>query len=49
LLHLEYSFVWCWKLNTSGSRSEITRKFWNVKNGEGWRSTGPIRNKISIT
>jgi hypothetical protein len=30
LLHLEHSFVWCWKLDTSGSRSEIPGKFPNV-------------------
>ena len=30
LLHLERSFVWCWNLDTSESRSEITGKFCNV-------------------
>jgi hypothetical protein len=27
MLHLEHSFVWCWNLNTSESRSEIRRNF----------------------
>jgi len=26
-LHLEYSFTWCWKLDASDSRSEISGKF----------------------
>ena len=30
VLHLKYSFVWCWKLDTSGSRSEIPCIFWSV-------------------
>jgi len=30
LLHLERSFVWCWKLDTSESRSEIPGKLLNV-------------------
>ena len=30
LLHLERSFVWCWNLDTSESRSEVSGKFWNV-------------------
>jgi hypothetical protein len=37
VLHLEHSFVWCWNMDTSESRSEISRKFWNVvleKDGE---------------
>ena len=37
MLHLEHSFVWCWKLDGSESGSEIPGKFWNVvleKNGE---------------
>jgi len=37
LLHLEHSFIWCWNLDTSGSRSETPGKFWNVvleKDGE---------------
>ena len=36
LLHIEHRFVWCWLLDTSGSRSK-TLKFWNVvleKDGE---------------
>ena len=28
VLHLEYSFVLCWNLDTSESRSEIAGKFW---------------------
>ena len=30
VLHLEHSFVWCWKLDTSEDRAEIPSKFWNV-------------------
>ena len=30
VLYLELSFVWCWKLDTSESRSEIPTKFRNV-------------------
>jgi hypothetical protein len=30
LLHLEHSFLWCWKVDTSESRSEGSGKFWNV-------------------
>ena len=37
LLHLELSLVWCWNLDTSGSRSEIPESFkmwcWR-KNGQ---------------
>ena len=40
VLHLEYSFEWCWKLDTSESKSEMPGKFWNVvmeKDGTiGW-------------
>ena len=28
MLHLEHRFLWCWNLDTSGSRSEIPGKFW---------------------
>jgi hypothetical protein len=28
--HLEHSFVWCWNLDTSESRSETPAKFLNV-------------------
>jgi hypothetical protein len=49
VLHLEHSFLWCWNVVTSESRSEIPGKFWKVmveKNGddqldrscEKWRS-----------
>jgi len=37
VLHLEHSFVWCWNVDTSISRSGIPGKFWNVvleKDGE---------------
>jgi hypothetical protein len=37
VLHLERSFVWCWNLGTSESRSEILGKVWNMileKDGE---------------
>jgi hypothetical protein len=37
VLQLEHRFVWCWNLDSSGSRTEITGKFWNVvleKDGE---------------
>ena len=31
VLHLEHSFIWCWNLDASGSRSETPcGKFWNV-------------------
>jgi len=30
VLHLEHSFVWCWNLDTSESRSGVYWKFWNV-------------------
>jgi hypothetical protein len=37
VLHLEHSFLWCWKVHTAESRPEISGKFLNVvleKNGE---------------
>jgi hypothetical protein len=37
VVYSEYSFLWCWNLNTSESRSKIPGKFWNVvleKDGE---------------
>jgi hypothetical protein len=37
VLHLEHSFIWCWNMDSSQSRSEVSGKFWNVvleKNGE---------------
>jgi hypothetical protein len=37
VLHLEHSFVWCWNVDTSENRSEVSGKFWNVmleKDGE---------------
>jgi hypothetical protein len=30
MLSLEHSFIWCWNLDASGSRSETPGKFWNV-------------------
>jgi len=30
VLRLEHSFIWCWNLYASGSRSETPGKFWNV-------------------
>jgi hypothetical protein len=38
-VHLEYSFVWCWISDISGSRSEIRGTFLNLvleKDGEDW-------------
>jgi len=29
-LPLDYSFVWCWNMDTSKRRSEVPWKFWNV-------------------
>ena len=37
VIHLEHSFIWCWNLDASGSRSETPGKFWNMvleKDGE---------------
>jgi hypothetical protein len=30
MLHFEYSFIWCWSLNTTESWSEVPWKSWNV-------------------
>jgi hypothetical protein len=30
MLHLDYSFVWCWYCVTAENRTEIPWKFWNV-------------------
>jgi hypothetical protein len=30
MLQLGHGFVWCWNLDTSGNRSEIIWKLWNV-------------------
>jgi hypothetical protein len=30
VLHLAHSFVWCWNVDISGRRSEISGKFWTV-------------------
>ena len=32
---VEYSFVWCWNLDTSKSRSEIAGNFFKCGAGEG--------------
>ena len=37
VLHLDHKFIWCWNLDTSDSRSEVSGQFWNVvleKDGE---------------
>jgi hypothetical protein len=37
MLHVERSFLCCWNLDISESRSDVPEKFWNVvkeKNGE---------------
>jgi hypothetical protein len=37
VLHMEHSILWCWNLDTSESRLEISGKGWNVvleKDGE---------------
>jgi len=37
MIHSENIILWCWKLDTSNSRSEIPEKFWSVvleKDGE---------------
>jgi hypothetical protein len=49
MIHLEHSFIWCWYLDGSVSRSETSGNFWNMvleKDGddqsgrscEEWRS-----------
>jgi len=30
VLHLEYNFIWCWNLETSESRSDVSGKVWNL-------------------
>jgi hypothetical protein len=30
LLHLKCSFLWCWNSDTSTTRSQINREFWNA-------------------
>ena len=37
VLHMEHSFVWCWKLDASESRLEISENFnlMQEKNGKG--------------
>jgi hypothetical protein len=54
VLHLGHCFVWCWNVDTSENRSEVSGKIWNVvleKNGEDqldrscekWRSITQIQ------
>jgi hypothetical protein len=54
-----WSFVWCWNLDTSESRSDIPGKFWNVvlkKNGEDqldrscekWRVLHSVKEERNI-
>jgi len=56
---LEHSFIWCWNLDASGSRSETPGKFWNVmleKNGKDqldwscgkWRSIARVNEQKNI-
>jgi len=30
MLHLEYIYLWCWKLDTLEIRSEIPENIWNI-------------------
>ena len=43
VLHLEHSFIRCWNLDASGSRSETPGKFWNVVLEISW--TDRVRNE----
>jgi len=46
VLNLEQSFVWCWNLDTSESRSEMLGKFWNaVLHKDGDQLDGHVRNE----
>jgi len=51
MLHLEHSFIWCWNLDDSGSRSETLGKFWNVVLEEDGKDEldRPCEKWISIT
>jgi len=53
MLHSERSFIWCWNLDASGTRSETSGKFWNVvleKDGEDQldRSSGKWGSIIRV-
>jgi hypothetical protein len=59
VLHFEHTFVWCWIVDTSESRSEIAGKFWKValeNNGEyqldrsceKWRSITRVKEDRNI-
>ena len=58
MLQLELSYVWFWKLYISGSRSEISGKFWNVllKYGDDqldrsckkWRTLGRVKEERNV-
>jgi len=56
---MEHSFIWCWNLDASGSRSEAPGKFWNVvleEDGkdqldwscEKWRSIFRVKEQRNI-
>ena len=47
MLYLEHSFIWCWNLDASGSRSETPGKFWNVVLEKDAKISGTdhVRNK----
>ena len=50
ILHLELAFLWCWNLDTSKSKSEISWKFWNVmleKDGED-KWIGRMKNEEAL-
>jgi hypothetical protein len=42
MLNVGHSFVWCWNLDSSESRSEMAGNFLKCGAGEGWRSAGQI-------
>jgi hypothetical protein len=47
MLHLEHSFIWCWNLDASGSRSETPGEVLKCGAGEEWRSVGLIMLEIN--
>jgi len=54
-----HSFIWCWNLDASGSRSETAGKFWNVvlekdvdqldRSYEKWRSITWVKEQRNIS
>ena len=55
VIHLEHNFVWCWKLDTLGSRSEISGMFWHVvleKHGkvqlDGWCDKEGVLQRVKV-